>query len=288
MPVKLIAVDMDGTFLNSEKKYDKARFLQQYTQLQQRGIHFVAASGNPLYTLKAYFPEIANDMAFVAENGAYVVDRAQTLNYDHFSPEILQQILQDLIPDYAQNLILCAKDCAYIQHNVSEKTQQKLNIYFKQLQQVDDLLQVHDQICKVTLTTTQDNNQQILDDLSEKPYIQHTAAKMVSSGFGFIDLIIPNRHKAYGLQFLQQKWGIDHQEVLAIGDNYNDQEMIEMAGYGFAMANAVPELKQTAQYFAPSNEQQGVLEVIDAVLQNSSLQRYKKTEQFLQKNGSSF
>ena len=54
------------------------------------------------------------------------------------------------------------------------------------------------------------------------------------------------------------------------------------------MANAVPELKQTAQYFAPSNEQQGALEVIDAVLQNSSLQRYKKTEQFLQKNGSSF
>ncbi len=126
MPVKLIAVDMDGTFLNSEKKYDKARFLQQYSQLQQRGIHFVAVSGNPLYTLKAYFPEIANDMAFVVENGAYVVDRTQTLNYDHFSPEILQQILQDLIPDYAQNLILCAKDCAYIQHNVSEKISKNL------------------------------------------------------------------------------------------------------------------------------------------------------------------
>jgi sugar-phosphatase len=121
------------------------------------------------------------------------------------------------------------KDCAYIQHNVSEKTQQKLNIYFKQLQQVDDLLQVHDQICKVTLTTTQDNNQQILDDLSEKPYIQHTAAKMVSSGFGLSILLFQTDIKAYGLQFLQQKWGIDHQEVLAIGDNYNDQEMIEMA-----------------------------------------------------------
>jgi sugar-phosphatase len=147
---------------------------------------------------------------------------------------------------------------------------------------------VHDQICKVTLTTTQDNNQQILM-MCLKSLIFNTLLQKWSPVVLVLSILLFQTDiKAYGLQFLQQKWGIDHQEVLAIGDNYNDQEMIEMAGYGFAMANAVPKLKQTAQYFAPTNEQQGVLEVIDAVLQNSSLQRYKKTEQFLQKNGSSF
>ena len=58
MTVKIIAVDMDGTFLNEEKQYNKARFLKQYQQLQQRGIHFVVASGNELSTLKNYFPEL--------------------------------------------------------------------------------------------------------------------------------------------------------------------------------------------------------------------------------------
>jgi hydroxymethylpyrimidine pyrophosphatase-like HAD family hydrolase len=55
MTVKIIAVDMDGTFLNEEKQYNKARFLKQYQQLQQRGIHFVVASGNQLSTLKITF-----------------------------------------------------------------------------------------------------------------------------------------------------------------------------------------------------------------------------------------
>ncbi|WP_130804853.1 Cof-type HAD-IIB family hydrolase [Acinetobacter ihumii] len=265
MPVKLIAVDMDGTFLNSEKKYNRARFLQQYNQLKQRGIHFVAASGNPLYTLTSYFPEIAHELAFVAENGAYVVDQQQILNFDFFSPERLQTILIDLKQDNAKKLILCAKDCAYIEKNMPEQTLQKLQIYFKRLKMVDDLVQVDDQICKVTLTTSvQDTD--ILSGLKHRDYVQQHWVKLVSSGFGFIDLILPEKHKAYGLQFLQCKWNIQDHEVLAIGDNFNDIEMVQKAGYGFAMSNAVPELKQVAGYLAKSNEQQGVLDVIDLLL----------------------
>ena len=265
MPVKLIAVDMDGTFLNSEKKYNRTRFLQQYNQLKQRGIHFVAASGNPMYTLTTYFPEIAHEMAFVAENGAYVMDQNQALNFDYFCPEQLQQIVTDLRPDYAKNLILCAKDCAYIEQDVAEQTLHKLQIYFKLLKIVDDLALVDDQICKLTLTTAL-HNSEILAALKQKSYIQQQGVKLVSSGFGFIDLILPNKHKAYGLQFLQQKWGVTDQEILAIGDHYNDIEMVQKAGYGFAMSNAVPALKQVASYLAKSNEQEGVLEVIDLVL----------------------
>jgi len=51
MSVKILAVDMDGTFLNSKKQYNKARFLKQYEQLKQNNIHFVVASGNQLAKL---------------------------------------------------------------------------------------------------------------------------------------------------------------------------------------------------------------------------------------------
>ena len=89
---------------------------------------------------------------------------------------------------------------------------------------------------------------------------------IVSSGFGFIDLILPNKHKAFGLSFLQKKWGITDAEMLTIGDNYNDLQMVQQAGYGFAMANAVPALKQVAKYQTKSNDEEGVLDVIDWVL----------------------
>ena len=67
MTVKILAVDMDGTFLNSKKQYNKARFLKQYEQLKQNNIHFVVASGNQLAKLVTYFPEINHEIAFIAE-----------------------------------------------------------------------------------------------------------------------------------------------------------------------------------------------------------------------------
>ena len=66
MSVKLIAVDMDGTFLSDKKTYNRARFLQQYAQMKAQQIRFVVASGNQYYQLASFFPEIAGEIAFGA------------------------------------------------------------------------------------------------------------------------------------------------------------------------------------------------------------------------------
>ena len=266
MSVKLIAVDMDSTFLKTDKTYNKARFLEQYAELKKRGIYFVAASGNPLYTLKQYFPEIADEIAYVAENGVYVMDGTRELNYSYFEPALLQHMLADLLPDFAAELILCGKHCGYIGPKVSEQSLAKLGIYFKNLKQVEDLRAIDDQICKLTLNTDPTHEQAALKLLKSKAYVQQHQVNLVSSGFGFIDLILPERHKAYGLKFLQQQWDIADRQVLAMGDNHNDLQMIQQAGYGFAMSNAVPELKKVAKYLAKSNDEEGALEVIDWVL----------------------
>ena len=73
MSIKLIAVDMDGTFLSDQKTYNRERFMAQYQQMKAQGIRFVVASGNQYYQLISFFPEIANEIAFVAENGGWVV-----------------------------------------------------------------------------------------------------------------------------------------------------------------------------------------------------------------------
>ena len=73
MTIKVIVTDMDGTFLDDAKKYDRARFMAQYQELKKRNIEFVVASGNQYYQLISFFPEIAHQIAFVAENGGWVV-----------------------------------------------------------------------------------------------------------------------------------------------------------------------------------------------------------------------
>lgn len=55
MSIKLIAVDMDGTFLSDQKTYNRERFMAQYQQMKAQGIRFVVASGNQYYQLISFF-----------------------------------------------------------------------------------------------------------------------------------------------------------------------------------------------------------------------------------------
>ncbi len=72
------------------------------------------------------------------------------------------------------------------------------------------------------------------------------------------------------LKLLLQKWQIEPHQVVAIGDNNNDIQMIKAVGYGFAVENAIEALKAVAPYTTVSNEREGVLEVIDLVLQHQA------------------
>ncbi|XPE43939.1 HAD hydrolase family protein [Shigella flexneri] len=67
MSIQLIAVDMDGTFSAIKKPITVSGLWLQYQQMKAQGIRFVIASGNQYYQLISFFPEIANEIAFVAE-----------------------------------------------------------------------------------------------------------------------------------------------------------------------------------------------------------------------------
>ncbi|MFV8765662.1 HAD hydrolase family protein, partial [Yersinia enterocolitica] len=83
---------------------------------------------------------------------------------------------------------------------------------------------------------------------------------------GSVDLIIPGVHKANGIKLLQDIWGVKDEEVVTFGDGGNDVEMLQYAGFGFAMANAPDRIKEIAKYQADSNNDSGVLNVIDKIL----------------------
>ena len=122
---------------------------------------------------------------------------------------------------------------------------------------------IDDRLFKFALNLSDDYVPTLIADIE-----RHHAgvATAVSSGHGSADLIIPGLHKAHGLALLQQRWDIDHQQVLAFGDGGNDLEMLHQAGFGFAMANAPERVKAAARYQAPSNNHEGVLEVIQQLL----------------------
>lgn len=267
MSIKLIAVDMDGTFLDDEKSYDKSRFLDLYARLKQRGIHFVVASGNQYYQLVHYFPEIQHEIGFVAENGAYVVDAGEEIHCGEFTKEQVARILSVLsdVPDI--QLIVCGKNSAYAHESMQDAVVEKMSNHYRRLKKVSDFSTVDDVIFKFSLGV---QNEAIPGLLQKLAADVGDISKPVGSGFGFVDLIIPGLHKANGISMLQARWGVKDSEVVAIGDSDNDIEMLRHAGFGFAMANASPAVADVADYATESNNEHGALNVITRVLDQQS------------------
>ncbi|CNB19587.1 Cof-type HAD-IIB family hydrolase [Yersinia intermedia] len=263
MSIKIIAVDMDGTFLNDQMSFDRARFSTQYSQLKENGIKFVVASGNQYYQLISFFPDIANEIAFVAENGAYVSNENTEIFCGAISAEKGNKVLKTLLPIPYLDVIVCGKNSAYMLRSSDDYFYTTMSKYYHRLKIIDDFEQVTEPAFKFAISLP---NEKLADFMI---FIEQELAGIVtpvSSGHGSVDLIIPGIHKANGIKLLQKMWNVTDQEVVTFGDGGNDIEMLQYAGFGYAMANAPDNIKQIAKYQAESNNDSGVLNIIDEIL----------------------
>lgn len=85
-------------------------------------------------------------------------------------------------------------------------------------------------------------------------------------GVGIVDVLNPAVGKAEAVEFLQRRWELSAQETLAIGDNWNDHEMLERAGLGFVMGNADPQMLALGLPVLPTNDEDGVAIAVERYL----------------------
>ncbi|HHD2638821.1 TPA: sugar-phosphatase YbiV, partial [Escherichia coli] len=114
MSVKVIVTDMDGTFLNDAKTYNQPRFMAQYQELKKRGIKFVVASGNQYYQLISFFPELKDEISFVAENGALVYEHGKQLFHGELTRHESRIVIGELLKDKQLNFVACGLQSAYV------------------------------------------------------------------------------------------------------------------------------------------------------------------------------
>ena len=113
--IKMVAVDIDGTFVHSDYTYDILRFQRILSRMNDAGCHFVVASGNQYYQLRDLFPGYYNELSFVAENGAFVKD-GQELIFTANIPKDTVDAVIDVCRDYPEiSNVLCGVESAYCQ-----------------------------------------------------------------------------------------------------------------------------------------------------------------------------
>lgn len=261
--IKLVAVDIDGTFVRSDYTYDVPRFQRILSRMKDAGCQFVAASGNQYYQLRDLFPGYDRELSFVAENGAFVKDRTELIFTADMPKENVDFVI-DVCREYPEILnVLCGAKSAYCQRGtVSQEFFELTGIYYHRLKWVDDFKDVTDQILKFAPTVPEEKTYFYYDMFCER---LKGKVEPTTSGHGSIDLIVPGCHKASGLKRLAERWGISREQCIAFGDGGNDIEMLQYCGHSYAMENAPQNVKDAAEYVCPSNEEDGVLVTLEKI-----------------------
>lgn len=259
--IKLVAMDMDGTFARSDYTYDIPRFKEIMTRMKDNDCQFVVASGNQYYQLRSLFPGYYNELSFVAENGAFVKDREDMLFSADISRDAIVATLE-LLKKYPEvKNVMCGLESAYCEiGTVSDEFFELTNKYYHRLKWVADFSLVNDKILKFAPTVPEEKTEDYCELFRNE---LEGLLIPTSSGHGSVDLIAPNCHKASGLERLVQRWGINPKQCIAFGDGNNDLEMISYCGRGYAMENAPDNVKKAADYICPSNDEDGVLVILD-------------------------
>ena len=159
--------------------------------------------------------------------------------------------------------MLCAKDVAYIENTNDDFTYQ-VSLYYSTVIIVDNLLDVKDNFCKVAICDfkyAQENTLAHFIDMREK-------YQVIVSADIWLDIFCLGQSKGDTLQMLQNKFNITMDQTMAFGDYLNDYEMLQMAKYSYAMENAVDPIKKIAKYIAPSNDDKGVITIINQFLED--------------------
>lgn len=256
--IRLIAADMDGTLLNSQKELSPELY-PLIEELHEKGIKFAVASGRQYYNLVKNFESVKDKVTFICDNGSIVFDQGKNIISDEIPYEEIVNLVDEihLIPNVY--IVLCGVESAYIEDREPE-FMRNADMYYERCTRVSDLLEAakKDKICKIAIFDTADA------EVNSYAKLQHLTKsyKLTLSGHEWVDIMNLTTNKGEGLRLIQKTYQISYEETMAFGDYLNDYELMQECYYSYAMANAHPLLKEISRFEAPSNDEDGVVRTI--------------------------
>lgn len=261
--IKLVVSDMDGTLLNSDHQVSE-RFFKVFKQLREKDVRFAVASGRQYYSLKERLEPIEDELAFIAENGAIVMENDKELFIQPMDRRKVQEVISVVRSLENKYLILCGKEQAYIENTDPEFMKPFLNHYekYKVVKDVNNI--EDDEILKLTVCDLSGAEENTFPHVEK--FQKDLQVKL--SGKIWIDFNHLEAQKGNGLKALQEHYKISREDTMVFGDFFNDIELFEQADYSFAMENAHPEVKSKARFTAKSNDENGVEEVLEKLVKD--------------------
>lgn len=261
---KAVFIDMDGTLLRKDHTVsDYNRSVIQ--RLLQQGIKVVPVSARPLHGIRPITDAFLSPQnALVSLNGSYIYENGELL-YDvavgaDQAAGIHEKISSlDVTPMYYTKM-----DWYADRDNEKVKKEQRItpvSIIIQPFEQILQTWQVQQTgPNKILLTGDSELLNEVEAHLKER---YHDSLNVYKSQATYLEVIPAAASKTKAVQMLMQQWGIERHEIIALGDNYNDQEMIQFAGTGVAMGNAPASIQAIADYVTDTNNEDGVAKALE-------------------------
>lgn len=267
MDYKMIVLDLDGTLTNKDKIITP-KTKQALMEAQKRGVKVVLASGRPTYGVMPLAKELEMETyggCILSFNGGIILDcQTREIIFRKEHPVEANRRIIELAKEERVD-ILTYQDELIITNNKENpyaKLESKIN--HLELKQVDDLASYVDFAVPKFL---------MLDDGDYLALVEARVKAALGKNFSvyrsdpyFLEILPRGIDKAQSLEKLLQTLNMDRKQMIACGDGYNDISMIEYAGLGVAMENAVRPARNAADYVTRSNNDDGIAHVVEKFL----------------------
>lgn len=261
----MIAIDLDGTLLDEEKQISNEN-KQALAKAKSKGVKVVLFTGRPLAAMTHYLQELG-----LVDEGDYSITFNGGLVQKNDTGEIIEKKVMTIsdvhrLYDLAQELALpldILSDNVVLQLPSAPGKQSLYNVLNSLLQfrpaKLSDITKTI-VLNKAVIAYPQEELDSKIKEIPARFYEEYEIIKTRSMLLEFMPKGVT---KAYGISLLAKDLGLKQEEIMAIGDEENDLPMIEFAGLGVAMKNAVPLVKEVANYVTSSNIEHGVARVIE-------------------------
>ena len=260
MKYKLIAVDMDGTLLNDNGQITPDTVVAIKSAIASNVI-FTISTGRPIQGVDKYSALLSLKAPIITCNGAMVVqaDTKEVL----FSQTLLSS---DAMRIFERGTKMGITMCVWANNRLYCNVLNERVDYYKSISDVDaTLIDDFEMLAKSGITKIlwydeADAIAEMQEQLKKVPFEKVTYC---TSRPIFLEFFNSDVSKAEAMKKIGELYNIKREEMIAIGDGYNDLPMIEYAGLGVAMANAPDGVKQHSDYVTQrSNNDDGIAEVI--------------------------
>lgn len=267
MPIRLVAIDLDGTLLNNRSEISSAN-QKALVAAAERGIQFIVVTGRRFHSARPFVQQIPFPLTLISSNGAHISTPSGEVVHRNFLPRETAKVILQVARQFRAHGVAIFDIPGRGQVVMQEGAVPEGPVSWYLQKSPDALAMVPDLETALTTDPVQlmfggppahmGPLESLLLDSVAGSHVHLTWTKYFTRNMSILDVMNRGCSKGGALKLWTDRCGIHPSEVMAIGDNYNDLEMLRFSGCPVLMGNCTPGLDHEGWPVTLSNDQDGV------------------------------